>query len=73
MYKEVDIKYKGEEICVKGTFIEGEDPEYDYPGSPAEFDIDQVFYKEVDITSLLESLSVNIGDLEETVLEKIKD
>lgn len=64
----VKIIYRGEELEVEGTFIKGEAYSYTYPGSPAEFEIESVYFQGVDIYPFVEE---DLTDIETVVLENI--
>lgn len=69
----VEITYSGELLSVEGTFIEGESQTWLDPGCPDEFEIEKIFFQEVDVTNLLENTGLDMNDLESKVLEKIKN
>ena len=40
---EINISFKGVDLCVVGVHTKGEQAEVDYPGSKSEFEIESVF------------------------------
>ena len=61
----VDINYKGELLSVEGNYIKGEPQTYNHPGVPDDFEIEHIWYKEVDIFCFIE----NLYEVERLVLE----
>lgn len=65
---EVKINYKGEVVKVGGSLIKGELSTYDYPGSPDRFEIEYIWFENVDIYPFVED---NLDTIESLTLEAI--
>ena len=68
-YDEMTIQYDGEELLLKGKYYPYSYNGYLDPPDPEQFEIEEVWYKGVDITWLIGS-GVDMSDLEEKALEK---
>ena len=70
-----EITYKGILLEIEGTYTEAEDRVIYYgdldghPGSPASFDINEIFVQDVDIFELVSE--DDLREIETLVLEKI--
>lgn len=69
------IKYKGLTLDVVGNYQKGVPGSYDYciPPIPEGFDIEKLFYKDVEITELADALRANWTEIERIVLEQVRD
>ncbi len=69
------IKYKSITLDVEGIYQKGVPGSYDYGIRPIEesFEIEKVFFKDSDITDVLEALSVNWPEIERIVIEQVRD
>lgn len=57
----MDVEYK---------FHEGEEATYDYPGSPPEVEVLEIFVGDTNITDLINEIPNGIRLIEETLYEK---
>lgn len=62
------IKYQDIDFTIEGTYIPGEIGSWEQPPYPAEFEIENIFIADQDVTQLLTEDSIR--ELEELVFEK---
>lgn len=62
----VKISFRGESVEVEGTFIKGEPSSSDYPGSADEFEIEYVYFEDVNVFPFVED---DLQEIEQLVLE----
>lgn len=62
------IKYQDIDFTVEGSFIKGEESTRYHPGYPDEFEIENIFISDQDVTQLLTEDSIR--ELEQLVFEK---
>lgn len=68
------IKYKNIELDVHGMYHKSI-PGGNYDTQPMGecFEIEKISYRDTDVTDLLDSLAVDFADIEQIVLEQVKD
>lgn len=64
----VEVTYNGSKFSVFGNYTKAEDPERDYPGAPAEFEIKEISYNDTDVKELLENMGVDLAEIENQIL-----
>lgn len=73
MDKKISITYKGLDLECAGYFTEEEKGDYYQPSSPAQFTLETIMYKGIDVTDLLYTMDVDLDDLEGFCLDYIID
>ncbi len=63
------IDYKGIILEVQGEYQKAEKRTHEYPGFDNGFDIDKVFYKDIDITELLKVINFEFIEFEQKILD----
>ena len=70
--KAIDIEYNGIDLRCYGNFFGGRMETREQPEEPAEFEIDQITYNGVDVTSLVNAIDEECNvELERLCLEKM--
>jgi hypothetical protein len=70
--KNLTVNYRGVMLEVEGEYYQGEEREFDYPGSGHEFEIEHVYAgSNIDIYDILETSQ--IYNLENLCIDKINE
>jgi len=67
------VDYKGQKLECRGHYFRGYKNSLSRPEEPDTFEFESVYYKNVDITSLLEILNFDWVELESICLSKLED
>lgn len=79
MNKKVNISYKGVELTVLGDYTPEEpmvmyyDDMSGHPGSPAEFNIEEIIFNNIDVYDIYDCFIGSIEDIEELCLTEINE
>lgn len=70
--KVIDIEFNGIDLKCYGNYFSGRSETREQPEEPAEFEIDQITYNGVDVTSLVNAIDEECNvELERLCLEKM--
>lgn len=68
---EINISFKGVDLCIVGVYTKGEQAEVDYPGSKSEFEIESVFVIDSSVDVFNFFSANDLTEMQDLVLEKL--
>ena len=68
---EINISFKGVDLCVVGVHTKEEQAEVDYPGSKSEFEIESVFVIDSSVDVFNFFSANDLTEMQDLVLEKL--
>lgn len=73
MIRTVTVTYKGLELECKGYYTPYQNNGWDNPPDSESFEIDAVYWHDVDVLQLVDALNVDWCELESVCLESLND
>jgi hypothetical protein len=73
MIRTIDVKYNGVELMCKGYYSPYRNNGYDDPPEYECFEIDTIYYRNTDITELVDLFNFDLSELECLCIESLKD
>lgn len=67
----IEVYYKGYDLEVHYTYIEGEERTWEYPGSPPEIEIEEVYLEGVDVMGLIEEIPNGLEELKQEIFNSL--
>ena len=52
------MNYRGADILVRGEYYPGESQTFDHPGSPSEFLLQEILYKDIDVLDIINAEAI---------------